>query len=557
MSAPQVTRIARTYGKALCHLNHARRTHRLGLILGSGVSDDLGIPKWNKLITRIDTELTYDSEGAPESYRAEQLFQHYKATKEAELRWPDSDKLNAAVTSGWRELVARSLYRQFLSSTDSHLDENAYKKKVEQHPYLSALGRLARHAELVVTHNFDDALECAIDLDPAVTEVAPGRRYYSFWRPEPFLRMGMVNIYHPNGFTPLRRDARGSESLILTEASFADHLANTNTEESHFLLRHLADKTHLIIGHSLSDGTLKNALRQHANQRPAHVNYYVHWLPPGEVVLEDSHRHAIREANFETYGLITIFANSAQISHILRVILMEEEEIHGYFAHLSMPTQFVYYLVGAVSSGKSTIMRHLRNLETIEEWPSRMPPVMNRPSVGLKKDEGAAIDDGLEEAIWVKNSEIHKTKAGIVAVDRAPLDFIAFPVKKTEKLADTARKRTSLVLKRLEATGFRELCSGQVIVVHADVEVLLERQLQRSGRTTPEEVTNGSHKRYLKRQQDRLAQIYKPAIDQESCVETNRYSVVGAAKAVARIIHLDNYKPFSFTAQLKKIKEAT
>jgi dephospho-CoA kinase len=137
------------------------------------------------------------------------------------------------------------------------------------------------------------------------------------------------------------------------------------------------------------------------------------------------------------------------------------------------------------------------------------------------------------------------------------LDFIAFPVKKTEKLADTARKRTSLVLKRLEATGFRELCSGQVIVVHADVEVLLERQLQRSGRTTPEEVTNGSHKRYLKRQQDRLAQIYKPAIDQESCVETNRYSVVGAAKAVARIIHLDNYKPFSFTAQLKKIKEAT
>jgi hypothetical protein len=116
--------IAQTYAKALCHLNHARRTRRLGLILGSGVSDDLGIPKWTELIKRIDFQLGYDSDGAPESYRAEQLFQHYKATREVELEWSDSDRLYAAVTSSWRDLVARSLYKQFLCANGT-LDEEA------------------------------------------------------------------------------------------------------------------------------------------------------------------------------------------------------------------------------------------------------------------------------------------------------------------------------------------------------------------------------------------------------------------------------------------------
>lgn len=523
--------------------------------MGSGVSDDLGIPKWTDLIKRIDEQLRYNSEGAPESYRAEQLFQHYKAKKTAKLRWQNTERLYATVASGWRDVVAQCLYTNFRNK-DGNLDQKAYEEKIAAHPYLRSLGKLARRAQLVVTHNFDDALELAIDLDPASVEVQPGRRYYSFWRPEPFLRRGMVNIYHPNGFTPLRGGTRASESLILTEASFADHLANTNAEESHFLLRHLSDKTCLIVGHSLSDGTLKNALRQHASQRPAHVNYYVHWHPSGEAGLNDSNRNAIREANFETYNLITIFASSKEIADIVQMISMNEDELRGHLALQSaMVSRFVYYIVGAVSSGKSTIIRHLRNLETIEEWPNNMPTVMNRPSIGLNEDQEQEIDRRLEEAIWVKNSEIGNIKNGIVAVDRAPLDFVAFPAQETETLGETARKRTTPVLKRLEAREFRELCPGQVIVVQAEPDVLLERQLQR-GRIKPEEVADGSQTRYLERQQDRLGKIYQKAIDEGSVVKTNRYSVAGPAKTAARIIHLNEYKPFDFSGRLEEIKEA-
>jgi chloramphenicol 3-O-phosphotransferase len=543
------------YAKALCHLNHARGTHRLGIILGSGVSNDLGIPKWKALIEGIETKLGYDSGNAPESYRAEQLFQHYKKIKIGELGWFNSGRMDAAILSGWRETVGSCLYFAFRSK-NGKFNADAYKEKIRQHPYLIALGRLARKSQLVVTHNFDDALEVAIDTDPTVA-AQPNRRYHSFWRPEPFLRRGMVNIYHPNGFTPLLPGLRGSENLVLTEASFADHLANTNTEESHFFLRHLADKTCLIIGHSLADGTLKNALRQHANQRPGHVNYYVHWTSGGEASLSADQRNAIREANFETYNLITLFANSTEIAEILRILAMDDGELEGLLAHHSVVARYVYYIVGAVSSGKSTMLRNLRDLATVEEWPGNMPTVMNLPSIGLAKTQEQLIDERLEEAIWNKNSEIKDIKAGLVAVDRAPLDFITFPSRPSETLGVTARKRSNAVLERLLPNGLRALCPGQVVVVRADAEVLVERQLQRGGRTTPKEVSSGATLRYLERQRERLLEVYKRAIQAGSVVDTDRCTVAVSVKAVARIIHFGTYTPFDFASRLRQIKKGS
>src|SRR5688572_29244496 len=103
------------YAKALSHLNHARRHERLGLILGSGISDDLGIPKWKDLIERIEKKLAYSSGSSPESYRAEQLFQHYKGKRIQSLKWSKRERIEAAVLSGWRDTVASCLYEVFLN----------------------------------------------------------------------------------------------------------------------------------------------------------------------------------------------------------------------------------------------------------------------------------------------------------------------------------------------------------------------------------------------------------------------------------------------------------
>jgi hypothetical protein len=180
---------------------------------------------------------------------------------------------------------------------------------------------------------------------------------------------------------------------------------------------------------------------------------------------------------------------------------------------------------------------------------------MNRPSIGLKKTQETEIDERLEDAIWIKNTEIRNIKAGIVAVDRAPLDFIAFPAKPTETLGVTARKRSRSVLERLEGNKLRDICEGQVLVVQADPEVLVERQLQRGGRTTPEEVASGATARYLERQKDRLAQVYRKAISEGSAVETDRCTVAISVKAAARIIHFGEYLPFDFANRLRVIQK--
>ncbi len=536
------------YTKAICHLNQARSMNRLGLILGAGVSRDLKIPDWPELIKRIEKKLNYPSGLAPETYRAEQLYQHYRKKKIHELNWETDEKIDAAIVSGWRDVVSKSLYKNFVGK-DNKIKQSAYENRIRRHRYLVDLGQLARKAVLVVTHNFDDALECAIDLDASTSERA-GRRYHSFWKPEPFLRSNMVNIYHPNGYTPLRVDAKGSENLLLTEGGFADHLANTNTEESHFLVRHLADKTCLIIGHSLADGTLKNALRQHANQRPGHVNYYIHWNSKGAAGLNDAQRHAIREANFETYNLVTIFANSSEISKLVKLISMEVSDLEGLLAKQSLPSRFVYYIAGAVSSGKSTVLRHFRNLATIEEWPNRMPVEMNRQSIGLSKNAQKKIDSRLEDAIWHKNSEIRDIKVGLVAVDRGPLDFIAFPAKASETIGTTARDRTQAVLGKLAENNLQGLCHGQVILLSCDPKSLCCRQLKR-GRITTKEAADGSSEYYLKKQQKLLSSIYGTG----SLVRTDGHTVNGSLKAIARMIHLNSYSPCNFGKSLQSIKK--
>lgn len=317
----------------------------------------------------------------------------------------------------------------------------------------------------------------------------------------------------------------------------------------------MADKTCLIVGHSLADGTLKNALRQHANQRPGHVNYYVHWTDRGEAGLSDDQRNAIREANFETYNLITLFANSTEIAEMLHIVSMEENALEGLLAHHSVAARYVYYIVGAVSSGKSTMLRNLRDLATVEEWPGNMPTVMNRPSIGLPKSQEERIDESLEEAIWNKNSEIRNIKAGLVAVDRAPLDFLAFPSRPSETLGRTARKRSRAVLERFLADDLRELCSGQVLVVRANAEVLVERQLRRGGRTTPKEVSSGETLRYLERQRMRLLEVYKRAIQIDSVVDTDHCSVAVSVKDAARIVHFGSYTPFDFARRLRQIQK--
>jgi hypothetical protein len=363
------------YPKAICHLHYAlKQGKKLGFILGAGISCDLKIPTWEELLAEIEQRVSYDGQSSPgpESYRGEQLFQYFRKNKSRELQREEKRIAEAGVNSDWRQIVSNILYKEYLDG--DRVDVEKFSQAINAHPYLRDIARIAKDLELVVTHNFDNALELAVDTEPT-NDRLENRKYNSFWKPDPFLRQNMLNVYHPNGCSPIA-GMKGSDSIILTEANFADHLADTNNAESNILLSHMSNKTWLLIGHSLADGTLKNVLRLHANRRPGHVNYFVHWVKDGEGALTPKQREAIQEANFSTYNLITFFLNSNEITALLRLINMSEEELRGAMTAEDIPSRYTYYICGAVSSGKSTVLSHLRSMATIEEWPGKIPLAM-------------------------------------------------------------------------------------------------------------------------------------------------------------------------------------
>jgi hypothetical protein len=409
------------------------------------------------------------------------------------------------------------------------------------------IANIAIELDLVITHNFDNALEVAVSM--VESQRAPNRRFHSFWKPDPFLRPDVLNVYHPNGYIPTE-GFKGSDSIVLTEANFADHLANTNNVEASFLLGHLSNKTWLIIGHSLADGTLKNALRLHAGRRPGHISYYVHFLAEGEGALSPEQREAIREANFTTYNLYTLFLNSCEIAGLLRLIKREPGDLKSEIVLSGLKPRFVYYMCGAVSSGKSTILSHLRSVATVEEWPDRMPTAMNKFSMDTTLEEKTDINEKLNVAIFNKNEEIDNIKVGIVVVDRAPLDFIAFPDFDEEDPATTAKKRYEKVLKPFVEANFVNLCPGQVIVIQAEPITLLERQIQRGRPPRDEDPTSDKTLQVLKRQQEVMLDIYDPVIKLGSTTWGYCCSIAEGVQDVIRIIFFGEYHPFDFGARL-------
>jgi dephospho-CoA kinase len=537
------------YTKPICHLHYALSTEKLGLMLGAGVSNELKIPSWKRLLDAVEEQIQFDGKDnqAPESYRGEQLYQYFRRAHAKQLTEVGRRITQAKVDSDWRKMVSDILYRKFL--IEGRVSSEKFKAAIDAHPYFRDLAKIAGNLELAISHNFDDALELAIATEPSNSR-PNNRRYHAFWRPEPFLRQRMLNVYHPNGYIP-NTGLKGSDSIILTESNFADLLANTNDAESSFLLSHLSYKTWLIIGHSLADGTLKNALRLHANRRPGHVSYFVHWVKDGEAELSPKQRGAIREANFATYNLVTLFLSSPEIGALLRLVNKSADDLHCELSAAGLQSRHVYYICGAVSSGKSTVLSHLRSMATIEEWPDRMPVSMSRPSTELGSREEQDIDAKLEDAIWRKNEEIKKIKVGLVAVDRAPLDFIAFPRDENESAVQVARKRHGDVLKRLAQNGFKDLCEGQVILVEADPETLLERQIQRGRRSRKQGLKSGRARAYLARQSNLMRAIYQKAIDQGSTVRGDGCSLTSCLQDVIRIIHFGDYRLFDFAQRLK------
>ncbi len=392
----------------------------------------------------------------------------------------------------WARIVHESLYQDCDQSIDNILNS---------HPYLRQLARLAFKCPQIVTFNFDNLLSEAMQVHASEVAKTGGHLVPPDISVKPGLidKPGAPTIFHINGLLPRNLQRKRSEHLVFTENAFADAMLSTNSLEFNHILFNLSNYTNLIIGHSLNDSSLKNLLRGSRQRAPAQLNYFISWVdekePPNDQVMQD-----IFAVNLEVYNLITIFATTSDIAEILKLINITEEID---FAAALRPfgissIKYLYYIVGPVASGKTSVLLHLRYFQTYEEWLDPVPPLMYLSHNLLTDEQRSDVEKWVLDQLDKKNRIMQRTEAGFYFMDRAPLDALVFSATEEER-----RKKACALSKCFQADN--QLTNAQIQFIYAEGKALEERNIRR-GRL-PEQ---GGDSDYIDKQTNDLLTLYTP-----------------------------------------------
>jgi len=472
----------------------------------------------------------------PETFLAEILFRKHCADEKerksnSEIK---PEHKNYHINSTWREKIRTCLYRDIRKKKLSDI--------AKTHTYLMPLAKLVCNARFAVTFNFDDIVDeaviaCAKDGGLAKPEI--------IYHPKIETRKNAPVIYHINGNLPRDRLRRSSENIVLTEDAFADVLLSPNSQDAEFVINQFAIRTFVLIGVSLNDNSLKNLLRSSAKRNPANHHFIIFHEKDREPRTEEE-RKDLFDVNLNVYNLISIFLTTAEIKAFIEIINEENGDSfdRALGALVSSKVDRKYYLVGSIAAGKSSTLDNLRCFTTHEEFSGRVPAAMYQDDKTLTDEQQKEVDDFLFPQLIEKNFNMIRMNAGIRIMDRAYLDLFAF--SKGNRV-EINRKAIELK-KRFKAWG-KPLEDGHVFFLKASKPALEERLARRGtnkrvrGKVSFETDT-------LLKQEAELLKIYGPP---NAVIDTSNSTVGDTAKCIARVILLEKYCPFDFSARLEEI----
>lgn len=542
MSKVKEAKVIKLAPKAVVHLRAQHRLKRLGLVFGAGISADLDYPKWDELVTKIANRPEVDAariwaklekdgpDGRPVTRTlatiTQMLFSEFRKGQIAKRKLGPSLSFyeERLIKTEWLRLIHQELY--------GGLDEASRIAKLTNHPYLNAFTSIIKKLPLTVTYNFDDSLEQMLALARTEDERELTRGYEMIDRPNSQFRRSDSVIYHPNGCLPAEFYDGASADVIFSDDSFQDQLISAANGKYLHLSNHLFRNTCLLIGISLEDATLQSLLRQNAVENPGNIHYIVQYTLTGPA-RDPEAEAAIFYANFESFGLYTLFLNGDEIATLAKVIEMEEQTFAS--RHAKLKPKYVYYMIGSVGAGKSTVASNFRNLITHDEWMDVRDPDLAKPEGEVSTDKISTLNEWIAMQFQKKNFALQNCNEGLHLVDRSPLDPLTFGPKE-----DRPKKARDL-LEQITEEGTWTVAQGHIIQLNASLEELRIRNSLKHKYWPDDEIEK------LIRE---MKEIYGAL--PKSVVCTTGRSATAVAKEIARIIFLDDYRPVNVEEQLTR-----
>lgn len=515
------------YNKYIVHMRQQfdLAPSKLGIVLGAGISINIGLPDWNELVAKISQRddiiklgITIDLKNDPIS-NAQLLFQAYKASKLKNASKEDKsyNRIEMIIKAGWREIVHDTLYNHIPERIDEIVHED---------DYLWSLIRVIKKTPMTVNYNFDDTLQRMISHKKTEED---SRGYETLWNTNIYMYpKSSCVLYHPNGYLPYKLSEHPSENIVFQEDSFADQLIDSINGHYNVLLDYFTHNTCLLIGLSLCDPTLKHILRNNAINYPGTYHYYIKYSPNRN---DDTNEITQTLANFDVYNLITLYLNKEEIGALLDLLVMDERDFIHYLEEIGKPISYQYFLVGAVGVGKTTALSYFRGLKTIDEWTNNMPDEMAKdPSKVSDQTKIKAIDNWIIDQWYIKNNKLLDCaeKPNLIIVDRGPLDMLAFTPK------GQWQSKSRMILNGISPRmANRKLCSAEVIFLEGDPAIMAARSIL---------IQRDTDKNNLQKQQKLIHYIYAKAGNALKTIDTRNKEKGDVVRAIARIIFLEDYE---------------
>ena len=291
------------------------------LFLGSGISNDVGIPLWDTLISNLLVEMISEKLAEKsiviDTLERDAILRKLKtendATPQLQARY-----IRTGLGENFIRIISKTLYENFKKPND-HWPESF---EILSQLCLPRRGNRGG-VRAVVTYNFDDVFE------KVLTE--KGIDCVSIYREPDIPSQDELGIYHVHGFLPheIKDDEQLSKSLLVfSEEGYHSLLLNPYSWQNIIQLNFLRESTCVMVGLSINDSNLRRLLAISASNSEYPRHFVI--LPrtvfdySSSTVREDAYysftnvNEELREKSYQELGLNTIWADG--IDEVPRIL---------------------------------------------------------------------------------------------------------------------------------------------------------------------------------------------------------------------------------------------